>query len=86
MAKKESKQKVGFLMVGLKITQESEQCCMMIFKMVKKTPQVPLFLIFLVRFLVRKVVLKKKMVRLRPSPGAFFVFLSFLEHPRAKKK
>ena len=28
MANKESKQKVGFLMVGLKITQESEQCYM----------------------------------------------------------
>ena len=28
MAKKESKQKVGFLMVGLKFTQDSEQCYM----------------------------------------------------------
>ena len=26
MAKKESKQKVGFFMVGLKFTQDSEQC------------------------------------------------------------
>jgi len=29
MAKKESKQKVGFLMVGLKFTQDSEQCYIM---------------------------------------------------------
>ena len=41
------------------------------FKNGQKTPQVPLFLIFLVRFLVRKVVLKKEKIEEKKWRGSF---------------